>query len=105
MIACYILNKNGQPMWVADFATCVRWYGTADRVVAKTKIGGVEVSTVFLAMALSKDQLWETMVFGGPMDSHQWRCGGSREQAEAMHGDVVTLVSEATTRTRTQQHD
>jgi hypothetical protein len=38
--------------------------------------------------------LWETMVFGGPMDQEQDRCGGSREQAEAMHAHMVKRVKE-----------
>ena len=39
--------------------------------------------------------LWETMVFGGKLDQEQARCSGNREQAEAMHNEMVERVKKA----------
>ncbi len=55
-----------------------------------------KVSTVFLGLDHNFGDgppiLWETLVFGGPMNGQQTRCAGSREQAEAMHEKMVQLV-------------
>jgi hypothetical protein len=61
-------------------------------------VEGAEVSTVFLGLDYSFEHhgrgpiLWETMVFGGPLDEEMDRCGGTREQAEAMHAAMVERV-------------
>lgn len=51
------------------------------------------ISTV-CQFVTTNDLMWETMVFGGEFDQEQERCGGSREQAEAMHLDMVRKVME-----------
>ena len=74
-----------------------RWFrDTKNRSVARDKIGDVVISTVFLgvnhALRGGPPILWETMVFGCSMDQEVDRCSGSREQAEAMHNEMVERV-------------
>ena len=73
------------------------------RRVAHTKLvtskGSIEVSTVFLFLdhgyfGDGPPVLWETMVFGGPVDQHQWRYT-SRGDAEAGHAEAVAWVRTA----------
>lgn len=75
----YILDENGNPVAV-DIMTCARWNNdTANRRVAEDEISDdVTVSTVFLGLDHSFGSggppvLWETMVFGGPLDGEQER--------------------------------
>jgi len=93
----------------------VRWYGLdgrlisideadelladgAARTVARTMIttgrGRIEVSTVFLVLDQSfgaddPPVLWETMVFGGPLDDHVHRYA-SPDGARRGHAERVT---------------
>lgn len=58
----------------------------------------VRVSTVFLGLDHSflpgaTPVLWETMIFGGPLDEYQWRYT-SRDQAVAGH-DLAVLMAKA----------
>jgi hypothetical protein len=65
-----------------------------ERIVGKTQIGDVEVSTVFLAFNHGIDDrpLWfETMVFGGEHDQYQERYE-TYSQAEEGHKRVVEMV-------------
>lgn len=93
----YILNEEGKPVPEPDLFKWARWLETADRTVAFDRIGHIRVSTVFLGLDPGFGQpghlvLWETMVFGGRLDLHKQRCPGAREQAEAMHADMVAVV-------------
>jgi len=103
----YILNAAGEPV-PADLRTWARWVEVNDYHLADENIGGVRVSTIFLGFdphvvphLLSPESaspvLWETMVFGGPLDMRQHRCAGNREQAEAMHARMVEEVKAAQT--------
>lgn len=99
----YILDDKGNPQPCNDLTEWAKWFEARKRHVADEKINGSRVSTVFLALdhSFSNDGppvLWETMVFGGPLDQEQDRCSGSREQAEAMHSRMVQRVREATTK-------
>jgi hypothetical protein len=71
------------------------WMETADRHVANDWIGNTHVSTVFLGLDHQHDDgeplLFETMVFGGPLD------GGCRRysfwaDAERGHSAIVAEV-------------
>lgn len=68
--------------------------------VAKTEIGGALVSTVFLGIDHQCDEgpplLFETMVFGGPLDEEQERCSTWAE-AEEQHRRMVDRVRRAST--------
>ncbi len=77
MLNKYIL-VNGQPVVCRNVVEWMKWFDSADRVVANTKVGRVRVSTVFLGLdhawgLRQKPVLFETMVFGGPCDGEQWR--------------------------------
>ena len=69
VLGCYKLA--GDPLEWA------RWMEKAKRHVAKTTIGKVWVSTVFLGLdhqwGQGKPILFETMVFGGKLDQEQQR--------------------------------
>lgn len=96
----YILNDLGEPIVEPDIKEWATWFETAERHVADDRltIAGeeVRVSTVFLGIDHAWGEpipvLWETMVFGGPMNQEMDRCGGSREQAEAMHARMLARV-------------
>lgn len=72
------------------------WFEKADRVVSKTQVGDVEVSTVFIGLdhsfGGSKPLLFETMVFGGKHDQDVQRYG-TWEEAELGHNAMVVKVS------------
>lgn len=97
----YILDAQGEPVPCEDLLTWARWYegGIEKRRVARTTIGEVEVSTVFLALDHSFCEgppiLYETMVFGGPLDQELDRYS-TRSEAEAGHEKWVRMVQEAT---------
>ncbi len=76
----------------------------ADRTIAKTSIEDVDVSTVFLmldhvygslygSLFGSQDDpvLFETMIFGGPHDSMQWRYASVADAREG-HEVIVSLL-------------
>lgn len=89
----YILNERGEPEAVDDMLTWARWFENAQRRVAWTSIApGVDVSTVFLGLDHSfgggQAVLWETLVFGGPLDGEMDRYT-SRAAAEAGHAAMV----------------
>lgn len=95
----YILDgKNAVPCGsVYEWA---RWFEKADRSVKKTQLpGDVMVSTVFLAIdhrfgGLGMPILFETMVFGGPMNQEMDRYS-TWEDAEKGHDAMVKKVKEA----------
>lgn len=93
----YILDGH-TPKPVNDLMEWAKWFETADRHVADDTIGGIRVSTVFLALNHSFNEndeplLFETMIFGGNFDQYQVRCS-TWEQAEQAHSDAVAIVSE-----------
>lgn len=93
----YILNEKGIPEACPSLKRWGRWFQTADRKIARTDIGETFVSTVFLGLDhnFTGDGpaiLWETMVFRNGEGGLMKRCAGSREQAEAMHAEVVAIV-------------
>ncbi len=93
----YILNKAGEPVPTRDMLEAARAFENRSRIVARDTIGDSVASTVFLILDHRYGDdgppiLWETMVFGDPMDQEGNRCAGTREQAEAMHQDMVERV-------------
>jgi hypothetical protein len=83
-----------------DLKAWAKWYETGNRRVADETINGMRVSTVFLSLDHSFGEgppmLFETMVFGGPLDQEQDRCA-TWDQAEAMHKAMVYRVKEQVT--------
>jgi hypothetical protein len=96
----YILNAAGEPIKEPDLTKWAVWFQlSARRRVADETINDSRISTVFLGLDHSFEGpppiLWETMVFGGPLNEEQDRCSGNREQAEAMHAKMVERVKAA----------
>ena len=70
---------------------------TSHRQVAKTDLGDIRVSTVFLGLDHSFDDgpslLFETMIFGDPFDQDEYLERSSTwEAAEAQHAKAVEVV-------------
>ncbi len=63
----FILNEQGEPVPEPDLHRWSAWFETANRQVAKTYFGDIEISTVFLGVG-KHNMLFETMVFAdGPL--------------------------------------
>jgi hypothetical protein len=96
----YYILKGKQPFAV-DAMTWARWfeYNISQRRVALTVITPkCNVSTVFLGMNYNFGDgypiLFETMVFGGPMDQETERYE-TWAQAERGHAEMVARVTKA----------
>lgn len=113
----YILDANGEPIRETDLLKWASWFETNIArnlcVVKREQVGDAEISTVFIAMPpvislMQPDKdplLWETMIFGGDHDLYQERCGGSREQAEAMHERVKAwLITQQELKDKPKRH-
>lgn len=100
-IGLYTLNAQGEPIPEPDIDKWAGWITDAreQRRVGREAVGDSIINTTFLgvdhAWIPGPPVLWETMVFGGPSDHESTRCGGSREQAEAMHARMVERVKAA----------
>jgi hypothetical protein len=92
----YILD--GHKVKEVDLMTWAKWFEQADRCVAKDTINGVYISTVFLGLDHSFGSgpplLFETMVFGGPLDQEQKRYS-TWEESEIGHKKMIDRVKEA----------
>lgn len=82
----YTLDTTGNPVAEPDLMKWAKWYEQRDvRRVADERFdaAGIEmrVSTVFLGIDHSFGDgppvLWETMIFGGPLDQEQDRCSAT----------------------------
>ena len=99
-------DRQGNPMTVEEWAEAMAHL--FDRVVAKTSVvetpsssdsQAVEVSTVWLGInhnwtGSGRPIIFETMVFGGPIDQEMWRYA-TEQEAVAGHREVVRLVQMA----------
>lgn len=95
----YILDATGEPQPCADLLTWGRWMESADRHIAQTWFDNVCVSTLFLGLDHRfTDEgppiLWESMVFGGPLDGEMRRYA-SRAEADAGHTALCIAVTAA----------
>ena len=94
----YILNENGCPVHEPDLEKWSHWFETSDsqRNVERTVLRQGIVSTCFLGLDFSMGGktpvLWETFVLSGKLQGRSDRCGGNKEQAEAMHLKMVRRV-------------
>jgi hypothetical protein len=102
----YILDALGDPQ-PTDMLTWAAWLEQADRQLAQTQIGTVRVSTVFLGLDQRRlgqtPILWETLVFGGPLDGTMYRYE-TRQQAHAGHEELVSRVRSGSPARPTQRH-
>lgn len=88
-----LLDSNQQPkpctpeQWSA-------WMNTdPDMGVDYTSVNGCAVGTKFLCILTHDDApCWETLVVGGAYHNKREVCSGNRDQAEAMHREMVHLI-------------
>lgn len=103
----YVLDDDGRPLPCDDVAAWGEWLERAtrdrSRIVAQdtdeATTGTVRVSTVFLGLdhnwsGHGPPILWETMVFGGPLDGETDRYR-SRDAALAGHQVMCQRVTAA----------
>lgn len=95
MIDHYLMNDDGSVRKVDDLMEWARAWSGSRRDVAYHGVGSVSVSTVFLGIDHSFDRgrplLFETMVFGGPLDGEQDRYT-TRDEALTGHARMVARV-------------
>jgi hypothetical protein len=92
-------DKEGNliPMW--DWVALIESEDPNVRIVAKTQVGDTEVSTVWLGINMNfggsgPPIIFETMVFGGPLDEQMDRYSTETE-ALAGHTAMVMRVKAA----------
>lgn len=92
----YIL-VNKEPVQVEDVETWAMMFETSERIIAKTYIENVHISTVFLGLdhgfGRGRPILFETMIFGGELDGYQERYA-TYFDAEIGHLEAVQKVRE-----------
>ena len=90
----YILDGH-TPVICNNLMEWAEWMEKGDRVVAKTNIGEVRVSTVFLGIDHNylgdKPLLFETMIFGGKYDEEMQRYS-TWDEAEKGHRKMTERV-------------
>lgn len=91
----YILDELDQPVEVADVIEWSKWRAEHP---ADDQVGDIRVSTVFLGLDHSfrsvlggPPVLWETMVFGGPLD-HEMDRYTSKAAAQRGHAAMLARV-------------
>jgi len=96
----YVLDADNRPVAVDDFEQWAEFIETGNRTVGMTQITSeIMVSTVFLGLdhrfrGGGPPLLFETMVFGGPLDQAQQRYA-SYDDAEIGHKAMVRTVRAA----------
>lgn len=97
----YILTKDGKIRTTSDVLKWGKAFTNTDRVIAKTQVEGVKVSTIFLGMDYnflgngSKPHLFETMIFGSKRKAfrnYQVRYA-TKKEAEEGHKYAVQFVT------------
>lgn len=87
-------DREGKPIPLPQWGFLV---GTDYGRVGNDMVGDVRVSTVWLGLDHSIDGppiIFETMVFGGPLDGERWRYATEAEALEG-HAAAVRAVREA----------
>jgi hypothetical protein len=91
----YILDASGQPQECEDLFEWALWLETAERHIHDAKVGDSRVSTVFRGLdhsfGMGPPLLFETMVFGGPLDGEQERYT-NRELASEGHARMCRRI-------------
>jgi hypothetical protein len=95
----YILDNDKKIVKATDKEYTEFFKNPDARRVALDEINGSRISTVFLGLDHRFDEkgppiLFETMVFGGPLDQEQERCC-TWDDAEMMHTMMVERVRNA----------
>lgn len=96
----YVIGPDGDPRPESDVVAWARNKAATDWAVAKTDVGDVRVSTVFLGVDHSFGGgipiLYKTMIFGGCWDQWQWR-HPTRAAALAGHDRAVAAIRDGKT--------
>ena len=91
----YILDDEKHVVPVNDIDDWTEMFKSSSRFVGRAEIGDVTVSTVFLGLDHQYGEgpplLFETMIFGGPLDKSMWRYS-SWDDAETGHKAAVRKV-------------
>ncbi|NKB81206.1 MAG: hypothetical protein GKS05_04815 [Nitrospirales bacterium] len=91
----YYILRNQVAIPASSAMEFGKWIETADRVVSKTQVADIEVSTVFLGIDHQffdgPPLLFETMVFGGDLDQTCLRCS-TWDEAVAQHEVILSEV-------------
>lgn len=96
----YMLDADNHAIEIKDSLTWGRWLQDANRTVGMTQItSAITVSTVFLGLdhrffGKGPPILFETMIFGGPLDQETWRYS-SWDDAEIGHRMMVAKARAA----------
>lgn len=94
----WYMNENGDAVkWRGSLLDWAKWFGKANRRIARTESVKGTVSTVFLgsdhSFGYGPPLLYETLVFGGPLDG-EMRQYSTRERAIEGHMNMVEKVKE-----------
>lgn len=87
-------DRQGQPISMEESN---RLLGDYDyKILEKTTVGEADISTVWLGLNYQwlpdrPPLIFETMIFGGPLDMKQWRYS-TEDQALAGHTEAVRLA-------------
>lgn len=99
MMGWYILDGH-TPVQCDDTEVWGKWMHAGDRRVDQDfrAVPPVRISTVFLGLdhnhfGAGPPVLFETMIFGGPLDGYQERCC-TWDEAVQMHAVALALVEE-----------
>lgn len=90
----YILDVDRRTPIPATLKQWSKWFQENDeaRKVAGDYVGPVHISTVFLGLdhrlGAGPPDIYETMIFGGPLDQAQARCA-THAEAEEQHKRMV----------------
>lgn len=100
-----LVGREPIPVTLREWSDWFERSATERRVAFDDVAEGVTVSTVFLGMdhqyGNGPPLLFETMVFGGPLDGEMGRCS-TYDQAEQQHADIVKRATEAQSKGITQ---
>lgn len=77
-----ILNEAGEPVPEPNISKWADWMSSPKQLLKSDTVDGMVISTVFLGMP-HIGGMFETMVFGGPLDQMRRRY---RTKAEALEG-------------------
>jgi hypothetical protein len=92
----YLLDDDKNPVHIDDPVTWGRGFEKLNRFVARDEVDGVAISTVFLGidhsfLGIGPPILWETMIFGGPMNHEMWRYSSLQDALDG-HASVLEKV-------------
>jgi hypothetical protein len=87
---------EGRKVEAVNFETYLEWLTTrkeSEKILIQEHIGQAWISTVFLPLAtqITKEPMFETMIFGGKFDQKQYRWQ-TWDKAIEMHHLIVHMV-------------